>query len=141
MSAFLLDCASGVSKQRLARLDADSAIAVLSPINQLYRVGCPVWNIDLGEEFRRNFDTQIPTLLVHGTWNVSTPVENSLELAPHFTNRKLVPANGGSRMARREAASASQSFRSGLANFFRTGDFSKIPNKVNLSPINWVIPR
>lgn len=140
-SYFVLDCASGISRARKAQLDADPAVAVLGDISEIYRASGPVWDVDLGDDFRQNFDTEIPTLLVHGTWDVSTPLENAQELAPHFKNGKLVLVNGGSHGALREATSSSRRFQIGMRNFLQTGDLSAVPNEVNLPAINWRITK
>ena len=139
-SYFLLDCASGISRRRKVQLDADPAVAVLGQINALYRASIPVWDIDLGDDFRQNFNTEIPTLLVHGTWDVSTPLENAQELAPYFKKGKLVLVKGGSHDALREANNSSRSFRSAYFKFLQTGDLSVLPNVVNLPAIRWIIP-
>ncbi|MHC4398698.1 MAG: alpha/beta hydrolase [Planctomycetota bacterium] len=136
----MLDCASGISRARKAQLDADPAVSVLGDINQLYRASCPVWNVDLGEDFRENFDTEIPTLLVHGTWDVSTPLENARELAPHFKNGKLVLVNGGSHSAMHEAVKASLAFQVGFVKFLQSGDLSALPDEVDLPEIDWKTP-
>jgi hypothetical protein len=39
-----------------------------------------LWNAaGLGDAFRKNVASDIPTLLVHGTWDTSTPIENALD--------------------------------------------------------------
>ena len=139
-SYFLLDCASGISRRRKIQLDADPAVAVLGRINALYRASIPVWEVDLGDDFRQNFDTEIPTLLVHGTWDVSTPLENAQELAPHFKNGKLVQVRGGSHAALGEAINSSKPFRSAYSSFLRTGDFTTLPDEVILPRKRWNIP-
>ncbi len=50
-SYFVLDCASGISRERKGQLDADPAVAVLGDINELYRASCPVWDVDLGDDY------------------------------------------------------------------------------------------
>ena len=60
-----------------------------------YLAGCPVWPSDLGDEFRQNFETDIPAVIAHGTWDTSTPFENALELVPFFTNSKFIPVIRG----------------------------------------------
>ena len=139
-SYFVLDCASAISRRRKAQLDADPAVAVLGDINALYRAAIPVWKVDLGDDFRQNFDTAIPTLLVHGTWDVSTPLENAQELAPHFKNGKLVLVNGGSHGALNEALNASRPFRNAYFKFLQSGNLNAMPDEVNLPPIRWRIP-
>ena len=94
-SFFMLDCGSGITPHRLAEQNADPAMAILSRMNWVYVAGCPVWGSDLGDDFRQNFTTQIPTVIVQGTWDTSTPYENALELVPYFKNSKFIPVIRG----------------------------------------------
>ena len=110
-SYYMLDCASGISPERREQLAADKAVAVLGAMGFNYSVACPEWNIDLGEAFRRNFETQIPTVIVQGDYDVSTPLENALELAPYFKKGKLIVVHGGSHPALDDAMDAWPSSR------------------------------
>ena len=95
-SYFMLDCGSGISPKRREQLAAGPAVAILGPLGFNYRAACPVWNIDLGDDFRKNFETQIPTVIAHGSYDVSTPLDNALELAPFFKKGMLIVVHGGS---------------------------------------------
>ncbi len=139
-SFYMLDCASGISPQRAAQLQSDPAVGILGPLGWEYQAGCPGWQIDLGEEFRKNFETDIPTLIALGTWDVSTPMENALELAPFFKNSRLVTINGGSHNSLQDGLDSSEEFRKAVAGFARTGDMSNVPKEVNLPPIQWIVP-
>lgn len=139
-SFFMLDCGSGISPQREAELNADPAQAIVGDLGWFYQTACPVWGSDLSDDFRQNFTTEIPTVIVHGTWDTSTPYENALELAPFFKNSKMVTVKGGSHGALREALDESESFREALNVFLRTGDLSGLPDEVDLSPLDWAVP-
>ncbi len=139
-SFFMLDCGSGSSKARLERLQSDPAVDLVGPIGWFYLTACPVWESDLGEAFRQNFETDVPTVLVHGNWDVSTPLENALELVPFFKKGHFVLVKGGTHGAIREALEASESFREALAHFIATGDASKLPDEVELPAIEWEVP-
>lgn len=140
-SYYMLDCGSGISLERRAQFEADKAVALLGRLNLDYDSACPVWGSDLGETFRRNFDTQIPTLIVNGDYDVSTPLENALELAPHFKQGKLTIVHGGSHPALDDAMDASPEFSQAVLAFARSGDMSRVPAEVQLGPIDWVVPR
>lgn len=139
-SFFMLDCGSGISRQRAARLAADPAKATVGDLGQVYNLSCPVWGSDLGESFRRNFDTDIPTLLVHGDWDLSTPYENALDLEPHFRRGKLVTVEGGTHGALADALSHVDGFREAVAHFVRTGELDQVPKRVSMPPIEWQLP-
>ncbi|MEM9380415.1 MAG: alpha/beta hydrolase [Planctomycetota bacterium] len=135
-----LDCGSGISAERLQQLRSDPACAVVGKGEPFYEAACPAWGTDLGEEFRVNFETDVPTLLVQGDWDTSTPLENALELVPYFTNARFVLVEGGSHGALREARSSDAAFRDALATFLRTGSMENVPESVTLPPIDWELP-
>jgi pimeloyl-ACP methyl ester carboxylesterase len=139
-SYFMLDCGSGISRERRQQLAADKAVAVVGPLGFHYDASCPVWDIDLGEAFRRNFDTPIPTVIVQGDYDVSTPIENARELAPYFKRSRLIVVHGGSHPAIDDAMDASPEFSRALLAFARTGDMTALPTAVQLPRIDWVVP-
>ncbi len=137
---FMLDCGSGISRVRGRELRMDPAARLVGPLGRFYDANCPVWGADLGEDFRRNFRTSIPTVIVQGDWDTSTPYENALELRPYFENSRFVTVEGGSHGAMSEAMNADSSFQAAIEQFFRNGDWSSIPEKVVLPPLEWVVP-
>lgn len=139
-SYWMLDSSSGITAARRAEFESDPALQVIGSTFEWYANGSPMWETDLGDEFRQNFDTDIPTVIVHGTWDTSTPYENALELAPHFKNSKFVTVKRGSHGALGEAISADADFRTALAKFLAQGDPSDLPEMVELPLPDWNIP-
>ena len=139
-SFYMLDHGSGITPEREAELKADPAAKILGDINSNYTMTRGVWGSDLGNEFRQNFETNIPTVIVHGTWDTSTPYENALELVPYFKNNKFIPVIRGPHGAIRAAMRASEKFRKGVMHFAATGDMSELPDKVEMPAVDWVIP-
>ena len=133
---FMLDCGSGISGPRLEQLLSDPGADVVGPLGDFYERICPVWEADLGEAFRANFDTEIPTVIVHGDWDLSTPLENALELRPHFKDHTFVLVERGTHGALGEALRESEEFRAALDAYMATGDRSAFPERVTL-PIEW----
>jgi len=140
-SFFMLDCGSGISAERKAVLDADPAARIVGALGGFYDATCPVWQSDLGEGFRENFATEVPTLIVHGTWDTSTPFENALELVPFFEKGHLVVVNEGSHGALAEALEASPAFRDAVWEFLATGATEDLQDEIDLPPIEWVVGR
>jgi pimeloyl-ACP methyl ester carboxylesterase len=138
-SYFMLDCGSGITPERLAEYEADPASAFLPMMNWSYRAGCPVWNSDLGDGFRQNFETEIPTVIVHGTWDTSTPYENALELVPFFKNSKFIPVIRGPHGAIAAARMVSEPFDRGILHFAATGDWTQLPDEVEMPDPEWVV--
>jgi pimeloyl-ACP methyl ester carboxylesterase len=139
-SYFMLDCGSGITPQRVAEYDSDPAMAVLTRMNWNYVAGCSVWGSDLGDDFRQNFETAIPTVIVQGTWDTSTPYENALELVPYFKNSKFIPVIRGPHGAIRAAMNASEKFRTGILHFAASGDTPQLPDTVTMPPVRWRVP-
>lgn len=139
-SYFMLDCGSGITPQRLAEYNSNPAMKVLTRMNWNYVAGCPVWGSDLGDDFRQNFETQIPTVIVQGTWDTSTPYENSLELVPYFKNSKFIPVIRGPHGAIQAAMEASEEFRTGIMHFAASGDTSQLPDTITMPPVRWRVP-
>lgn len=93
---YSMDCASGISDKRRQRYRDDPAAALLGNINFEYESLCDVWPTeDLGDSFRRDVKSNIPTLIVHGTFDMSTPIENAREVAASLRNAQLVEVVGG----------------------------------------------
>jgi hypothetical protein len=139
-SYWMLDLGSGITQERLEEYKADPAVKIIGLGSWGYLAGCPVWGSDLGDEFRQNFETDIPTVIVQGTWDTSTPYENALELVPYFKNSKFIPVIRGPHGAIRAAMRASVKFRRGIMHFAATGDMSDLPDEVEMPRVNWVIP-
>ncbi|MCG8468999.1 MAG: alpha/beta fold hydrolase [Gemmatimonadetes bacterium] len=135
---FMLDCGSGISADRLATLLEDPGADVVGPLGAFYHSVCPAWDADLGEAFRENFYTDIPTVIVHGDWDLSTPLENAQELLPYFRDHHFVLVERGTHGALGEALRASDSFRAGLERFMATGDMGGLPDVVTLPELDWV---
>lgn len=91
-----MDCASGVSPVRRQRYRHAPAVAWLGHINREYAMLCGSWPArDLGEGYRANVVSSIPTLMFQGTWDVSTPIENAREVVATLANGQLVTVVGG----------------------------------------------
>ena len=137
---FALDCGSGITAEREAVLNADPGQAIVGNLSRFYQQLCPVWEVDLTDAFRTGFETDIPTLLVHGTYDVNTPYSNAQELLPSFTNSTFVTVDGGSHGALQEALGADEAFLGNTLRFLATGELSGFPERVELDPIDWIIP-
>ena len=136
-SFFGLDCGSGITRARLERYRNDPAVEIVGNPSWFYEVACPAWDADLGDDFRANFRTSIPTLVVHGTWDVSTPFENALELVPCFENLHFVPVEGGTHGAFEEAIHHDEAFGDAVMAFLSKGEVAGLPDSIELPPIKW----
>jgi pimeloyl-ACP methyl ester carboxylesterase len=87
-----MDMASGVSAGRLAQIEAERTTAVLGdtlnfPMPHLIDA---VPGIDLGDGFRAPFRIDTPALLVTGSLDGRTPLEEQAEVIEQFTNRAQI---------------------------------------------------
>lgn len=87
-----MDLASGISAGRLARVEAEARTAVLGdalnfPMPHLLGA---VEGVDLGDDFRASFRIETPALLVAGTLDGRTPLEEQAEVAAQFQRRTQV---------------------------------------------------
>jgi pimeloyl-ACP methyl ester carboxylesterase len=140
-SYYQLDCGSGITPERLAEQTEDPANQVLFGMNWGYIAGCPAWESDLGNDFRQNFETEVPAVIAHGTWDTSTPYDNALELLPFFKNSKFIPVVRGPHGAIRAAMRESDEFKAGLLHFAATGDWAQLPDTVWMPPVEFRVPR
>ena len=139
-SFWMLDCGSGITPERLEAYYSDPAMGIVGSTFWYYDAGCAAWDSDLGDDFRANFKTDIPTVIVHGTWDTSTPFENALELVPYFQNCKFIPLMRGPHGAIRAALEVSEEFKRGILIFAETGDMSELQDEVEMPPVKWVVP-
>jgi len=86
--ALMMDCASGASATRLARLArerADPANLLSDAVNVPYPDACAAAGApDVGDAFRAPFRCDVPVLFVSGELDARTPPENVELLAPGF---------------------------------------------------------
>lgn len=134
---YSMDCASGISPDRAARYAADPARALLGNINFEYDAFCDVWPArDLGAAFRAPLVSDIPTLIVHGTWDTSTPIENARELVATLSNGRLIEVDGGTHGALTNLYSHWEPAHDSIGAFLR-GEAIELPTIVNLPPVKF----
>lgn len=135
---FMLDCGSGLSQARGNVLRNDPAAAMLGPMWLGYDEACVPWDADLGEDFRQPFDSSVPTVLIQGNWDTSTPYENAVEAREFFDNHHFVHVEGGSHGALREALEQIDDFEADILHWLTTGEFEQLPESIELPPMEWV---
>jgi len=134
---YMMDCASGISADRRKRYLEDPAASLLGNINLEYAAICQIWNApDLGSSFRANVVSDIPTLIVHGTWDTSTPIENARETVASLKNGHLLEVEQGSHGAIYNLYENWPPMRE-LVRSFLTGGDPHIPRKVSLPAVEF----
>ncbi len=85
---FAMDCASGVSPDRLARIQREIPDSLFGrSMNFKYLAVCPELGVpDLGESFRAPVQSNIPVLCISGDMDVRTPPSNAEAVLKGFPN-------------------------------------------------------
>ncbi len=92
----MMDGASGASKARLERIAAETEASLLgNVVNFLFPEVGVAWDVpDLGDNFRAPLRSKLPVLIISGTMDARTPVENGEEVASGLTNSQHVIVTG-----------------------------------------------
>lgn len=132
-----MDFASGVSSSRKKRIESDPARKLLGDINWDYTAMENTWGVkDLGDEFRKNIVSDIPTLLVHGTWDTSTPIDNAHEVLASLKKGQLIEVIGGTHGALYNLYEHWPKIYPLLARFIQAKKV-KFPKRVDLGPVTF----
>ncbi|WP_395373530.1 alpha/beta fold hydrolase [Marinicella sp. W31] len=134
---FHYDCGSGVSEQNGKIIRNDPAASTVGKTWQFYDISCKTWDADLGKEFRQALNSDIPTVLIHGNWDMSTPYENAAEVRAMFSNHKFIHIEQGSHGSLLDAVVESPGFEAKLHTWMRTGQFDHLPERVEFPPLRW----
>ncbi|MNL28451.1 Alpha/beta hydrolase family protein [compost metagenome] len=87
-----MDMASGISPARLALIEKEAKTAVLGDAFNLpmpHLLGA-IPGVDLGEDFRQPIRIETPALLVAGSLDGRTPLEEQAEVIAQFQNKAQV---------------------------------------------------
>lgn len=134
---YMMDCSSGISESRKERFRKDPARALLGDINQEYEYLCGEWPVaKLGDSFRSNATGNMPTLILHGTWDTSTPIENAREVASALPNAQLVVVSEGTHGALYNLYEHWPPFRKLLRGFL-AGEPAKFPASVEMPAVEF----
>jgi len=138
----LVDSSLGVSGEREHLIRTDPALAFLGSWNfEANLASAADWpTSDMGDTVRLPRVTAIPTVFVHGDWDTSTPVENTLGLLPYFPNGHAIlvhrAGHDGAFYQLRENPTAIR----GIQDFLRTGDSGGLPIEAALATPKFDVP-
>jgi pimeloyl-ACP methyl ester carboxylesterase len=132
---YSMDCASGISPARRKRYQADPAQRLLGDLNWEYESLCDLWPAEnLGDAFRADVVSDIPTVLIHGTWDTSTPIENAREVLKGLRRGRLVEVDAGNHGALHNLYERWPPMRDCVRDFL-TGKDSPFPATVDDSSV------
>jgi pimeloyl-ACP methyl ester carboxylesterase len=138
----LIDTSLGVTPKREFLLRTDAATEFLGQWNfDSYLASADIWpTADVGDDFRTDVVSTIPVVFAQGDWDTSTPVENTLNVAPFFPNgRVLIAAHGGHGVLN-PIAEHLPDVMSVLLEFLRTGNSANVPSRVTLPVPKFTVP-
>ena len=131
---YMMDTASGVSAARRSRILNDPASEWLGFSNFDYLASEQVWPAeDLGDAFRKPVISDIPVLLIHGSWDTSTPIENAREVVAGLRNGHLIEVVGGRHGALFNLLVHWPPAKAVIGGFI-TGKNQKLPKEIALDP-------
>ncbi len=132
----LIDTSLGVTPERRYRLWNDPATRYLGRGGFApFLVTTGIWpSPDVGDGFRTPERSDIPVVFAQGDWDTQTPIENTLEIAPFFTNSRVLFAQRGGHGVLDNIAREHPTTWAELVEFLRNGDMEGIPARVTMSP-------
>ncbi len=122
LMSFVMDCASGASDERLARIRTEASQCLLGDAANfpLMDVCSGLGPVDLGPEFRSRLQSEVPVLFISGTLDARTPPENAEEMRAQLPNSAhLILENAGH--DEETLLSAHPAIRDAMLDFFRRG--------------------
>lgn len=132
----LIDTSLGVTPARRYRLWNDPAVRYVRRSGfAAYLATADIWpSPDIGDELRTPVLSEIPVVFAQGDWDVQTPVENVLEIAPYFVNGRVLIAERGGHGVLEPIAHERPEVWAELVEFLRDGDMEAIPARIELEP-------
>lgn len=138
----LADSSLGATAERQHLMRTDPATDLLGTWNfEANFVSAPDWPTpDMGDAVRRPLVSAIPVVFVHGDWDTSTPIENTLGLLPYFPNGHAIlvhrAGHDGTFYQLRESPAAKQA----IYAFLRTGKTADLPTEITLPVPKFELP-
>ena len=132
----LIDTALAVTPLRRYLLRSDAAIDVVGQWNfDDYMATEEIWpTADVGDDFRTEIQQTIPVLFVQGTWDTSTPMENLVQVTPHFVNSRTLIVHQGEHGAFARVRRTRPDATAAIMEFVRSGSTANLPSAVTVPP-------
>lgn len=138
----LVDSSLATTAENAHLLRTDPALAYLGAWNfEANLASAADWPTpDIGDAVRRPRVNPTPIVFVHGDWDTSTPIENTLGLLPYFPNGHAIlvhrAGHDGAFYQLREDPAAKQA----IYDFLRTGATAGLPTEVVLAAPKFEVP-
>lgn len=138
----LIDSSLGVTAEREHLLRTDSAVELLGTWNfEANIASAPDWPTrDVGDALRKPVPSTIPVVFVHGDWDTSTPIENTLGLLPYFPNGHAILVHRGGHDGTFYLLRGEPAAKRAVYEFLRTGKTAGLPHEVTLPVPGFALP-
>ncbi|MFK7886565.1 MAG: alpha/beta hydrolase, partial [Gammaproteobacteria bacterium] len=133
----IIECSSGISSARRNDINRDPSLAYVSPPALFDKETCAIWGEAVVEMDRSDFTSPVPTVLIQGTWDISTPYEDAQTVRTIFSNHHFITVDGGSHGAIFEAEETDSGFGAALDQWYANGEKDRLPDTVKLPALNW----
>ena len=132
----LMDSSLGVTADRKEELLNDPANRYVSPSEIMKMLAtADIWpSPDVGDEFRRPVECDVPVLFVHGDWDMNTPIENTHEIAPYFPNAHILEITQGGHDPIPPMVEEHPDTFAAVMEFAHTGSKENLPDKIKFKP-------
>lgn len=137
----LIDSGTSGSPTRLHQLATDPAVPYLGTWGFAPSEGSKsAWPTpDLGE-LRTPVRTTTPVVFLNGDWDVSTPIENMLAIAPYFPASRTIVVHRGAHATPKRLTRFQPAVFAALVEFFRTGATTQLPSEIALPLPTFEVP-
>ncbi|HKR09085.1 MAG TPA: alpha/beta fold hydrolase [Gemmatimonadaceae bacterium] len=138
----LIDTSLGITSKRESQLKTDPATEFLGQWDsRSYLETAEIWPTnDVGDEFRNEIENRIPVVFVEGDWDTSTPIENTMSVAPYFLNGRVLIVEHGKHAAIKRMVEQAPETVAALMEFVRTGNTARLPTRIALPVPKFQVP-
>lgn len=130
----LMDQSLGISAAREFQLRTDPALDAIGTWNfEPYLGSRAAWPTpDMGDALRLPVRTTTPVIFVHGDWDTSTPIENTLGLLPYFVNSRAILVHRGGHDGTFYLLRENNEAKAAIYRFLATGTMPDLPSRIEL---------
>jgi pimeloyl-ACP methyl ester carboxylesterase len=87
---------------------------------------------DVGDDFRTEVQNTTPVLFVQGDWDPNTPMENLVQVTPHFVNGRTLIVHQGEHGAYARVRRTLPGATAAIMEFVRSGSTVNLPSAVTV---------
>ena len=138
----LIDSSLGVTAEREHLLRTDPAVELLGTWNfEANLASADDWPTrDVGDSLRKAVPSAIPVVFVHGDWDTSTPIENTLGLLPYFPHGHAILVHRAGHDGAFYQLRGEPAAKRAVYEFLRTGKTAGLPREVTLPVPGFPLP-